>query len=97
MKNELRKKKIEALAKVTEHVEPACGNAYDNPSHWLLRWPGVPASQQSATIEATTGIVTDYRHLSGTVSEDVPPKSWLGKIDRRINYLYSINTVKFSD
>ena len=90
MSRELRAKKIASLSKTSQFVEADNADDDNKITHWLLRWPS-PLDNQHATVDATTGEVTDFRRQSGTVIEDVDPAPWVSTIDRRINYLFDVH------
>ena len=81
MTNQNRLKKVTLLATTCDHVQQV------EDTDFTVHWPSPNYHRQYATIDRVTGEITHYRHVSGTVSEEVQPKSWLTKIDRRINYL----------
>ena len=90
MSRELRARKIGLLSKTSPFVEAESADDDNKITHWSLRWPS-PLEKQWATVDATTGEVTDFRRQSGTVIEDVDPAPWMSMIDRRINYLFDLH------
>ena len=86
MTNILRAKKVNAIGRVCDFVTPK-GDDDQNPTHWLIGW-GHPRDNQSASVNAETGEVTDFRFQSGMVVKKVDPASHMSMIDRRITYLF---------
>ena len=84
MTNELRAKRVKALAMVSSWVDD--GPLRQGSDHVILSW-SPPKLRQYATISINSGEITRFVIQKGRDIKDGNPQEHTEKIDRRIRYL----------